>query len=273
MSSIFELLDGAQNGALVANIAHQFDSPVGETNAALKAVVEELAYNIDRNTLSNGGLSELVHAIGDGHHTRYLDEPDLLGSETMRADGNAILGHITGSKSASRRIAARTARETGLAPDTIEKMLPTFAALTMAGLAQQTRGPLADLMRQMTGGDASHPTTSPQSAISGEADIGQHQPLPLPGDHVPGLDGKRSTNPFDDFSDVIRGGRRRTPKGGGNGESGGGGTLWRMIRSIIASALGLRGSSGVMGWIVRFLIYRYGWRIVSSIFRRLAFGR
>ncbi len=140
----------------------------------------------------------------------------------------------------------------------------------MAGLAKQTRVPLADIMEQMTSGSPKTAPTS-QSALSANTDVGQHQPLPVPDDHVPGLGERNSSNPFEDFSDVIRGGRRRVPKNTDFGN--GGGTLWRMLRSIIGSALGLRGSSGIMGWIIRFFIYKYGWRIVSSIFRRLFIGR
>lgn len=271
MNSIIDTLKAAQDGQLTANIAHQFDSPVDQTDAVIATVVEELADKIDQNTLSYGGLSELVRSIGDGQNETYLDNPEAIKRKEIRANGNAILGHILGSKHASRRLAAKTARKTEIDAKTIEDMLPVVATLMMGGLAKQTRGPLSDIMKRMTSGGVK-PDPSAQSAVSGNSDVGQHQPLPLPGDHVPGLGGRKSSNPFEDFSDVIRGGRRRAPQDVDYG-NGGGNTLWRLIRSIIGSALGLRGSSGVMGWIVRFFIYKYGWRIVSTIFRRIFLGR
>ncbi len=269
MMRILDILNDAQNGALTANIARQFDSPIDQTGMAMAYVVDELVYNIERNTLSNGGLAELVRAIGDGHHLRYLEEPDRLQSAESVADGIAILSHVTGSKHASRKIAARAARESGLDASTIEKMLPIFAAVMMGGLDKQTRGPLADIMGQLTSSPSS-PSKAYNTGDSSDFDVGQHQPLPVPGDHVPGLGGPRSSNPFEDFSDVIRGGRSRAPSGGGG--AGGGGSLWNLVRSLIGSVLGFR-STGIFSWILRFIVYRYGWRILSSIARRVFLGR
>ncbi|MGH1418348.1 MAG: DUF937 domain-containing protein [Hyphomicrobiaceae bacterium] len=268
MNSIIDTLKGAQDGQLFKNVARQFDSPTDQTEVVIATVVKELADKIDLNTLSNGGLSDLIRALGEGHHQDYLDNPEAITGPEVQSDGNAILSHITGSKHASRRLAARAARETEVDAGTIENMLPVVAAMMMGGLSKTARGPLGEIMQKMQIGSGQ----SIQSAISENANIGQHQPLPVPGDHVPGLGRGKSSNPFEDFSDVIRGGRKRVPRDVdfGNGD---GSTLWRLVRSIIGSALGLRGSSGVMGWIIRFFIYKYGWRIVSGIFRRLILGR
>ncbi len=261
---IYDILNAQYDGNLIENLAQSYDSPVPETREAVKVVLDDLSNQLERNTLSYGGLSDLVRALGDGHHQAYFDGRETLNSENLVKDGNAILGHITGSKHASRRLAAQAARQSGLNADNIEKMLPTLAALTMAGLSKEVHGPIADLMKQMTSGSQ---TKAAAAFSTNDADVGQHQPLPIPGDHVPGLGGRKSSNPFEDFSDVVRNGRRtRVPSDSG------GGFLWNTLRQIIGAALGFR-SNSVLGWILRFVIYRWGWRIVSSIFRRLFLGR
>ena len=75
-------------------------------------------------------------------------------------------------------------------------------------------------------------------------------------------------NPYGDLSDIIRrGGRNNTDAAPAEG-----GTLWRMVRSILGGALGFQ-SRGVMSWILRYVVLRFGASIVRTIFRRLATGR
>ena len=45
-----------------------------------------------------------------------------------------------------------------------------------------------------------------------------------------------------------------------------GGGLFNIIRSILGSALGFSTKGGVMGWIFRAVILRYGWSILRAIF-------
>jgi hypothetical protein len=53
---------------------------------------------------------------------------------------------------------------------------------------------------------------------------------------------------------------------------GGTGSLASVIRNIIGSLLGF-GSKGVVGWIVRLILIRYGWRILAWVVRRVFLGR
>lgn len=264
---LFSILNEARGGTLVEDISAHYDIPKAQAENASKIVLSELVHNIERNTLSNGGVADLVRALGDGHHAQYLSDQNLLASETAREDGNAILSHVTGSKSRSRRIAAYAARDSGVEASTIENMLPTLATLLMGTLAEKTQGPLSDLMQEMTSSSANKTRARAVTAFDQTASVGHHEPLPIPGDHVPGLGGGQSQNPFDDFSDVIRdrGSRRPTV-------SGEGGSLWNLIRSILGSVLGFQ-SKGVIGWIVKFIVYRYGWKILSRILRGVFMGR
>ena len=52
--------------------------------------------------------------------------------------GNGILGHILGSKDASRNVAAHAAQASGVDASIIKKMLPVVAAMAMGALSKQT---------------------------------------------------------------------------------------------------------------------------------------
>jgi hypothetical protein len=43
--------------------------------------------------------------LAGGGHQRYVEDPSALTHQATVADGNAILGHILGSKDASRALA------------------------------------------------------------------------------------------------------------------------------------------------------------------------
>ena len=90
-----------------------------------------------RNAASAGGLESLAGALSSGRHERYIDSPEALGGEDTIQDGNGILGHILGSKDASRQVARNAAAQTGIGEDMLKKMLPVVAAMTMGALSKQ----------------------------------------------------------------------------------------------------------------------------------------
>lgn len=100
--------------------------------------------------------------------------------------------------------------------------------------------------------------------------------LPIPGDDVPGM-GRHEDNPYGDLSDILRRGGFRLPGGGGSGGGSpgpnipagqGGDLLSNIIRNILGSVFGTGRSTGLIGWIIRLIVVRYGAGIVRSILRR-----
>lgn len=270
----------------VNNLARSVGARPEQIASALNVIVPRLTSALERNTLSRGGLADLVEAIGDGHHEAYLKRPELLGSGTMRADGDAILGHILGSHESSRSLASRAAATSGMSESIMRQLLPIIAALLMGGLAKAAKGGLGDILNKIPGlpGGSGVPSSSPRpmgspqptpmprmpepmprspSPFPGGATAGGDSPLPVPGDDIPGL-GRQQPNPYEDLSDVIRRGGTSLP--------GGGGSLGGIVRDILGSVLGFQ-SKGFLGWLVRLIVMRWGWGLVQSILRRLLMGR
>jgi len=124
-------------------------------------------------------------------------------------------------------------------------------------------------------------------------DVGHQEPLPIPGE--PRSRSGRSgdwgsgsqsggerrqfphetggSNPLDDLSDIIRRGGVRLPKQTGNPGPDTGRvpettSLDTIVRDILGGNLGFQ-TKGVMGWIINFLVVRYGWRIVQWLLGRM----
>ena len=94
---------------------------------------------MNRNAATQEGLGDLLGALAGGSHERYLEDPELLRRPESVAEGNAILGHILGSKDVSRAVAGRAAEQTGVGADIIKQILPMVAGAAMGALGRQTR--------------------------------------------------------------------------------------------------------------------------------------
>ncbi|MGQ0673352.1 MAG: DUF937 domain-containing protein [Hyphomicrobium sp.] len=306
---IIDILKASQGGAAVDNLARTFGVSPGQSAAALEALVPALTQRVERNTLSRGGLADLISMLGAGGRQTYLDDPKVLGSPAMVADGNAILEQILGSKDISRKVADRAARETGLSDSLLRQMLPVVAAMVMGGLAKGAGGALGSVVSKLgLGGEAAESLPAPgastaRPAAKGAGSVGRQSPLPLPGDDLPGIgrrSGQRSgRSPLDDLSDILRrgdgGGGLELPRGpggeielpGGGGGSGGrtggggrpitlpgdsGGSLWNLLRSILGQVLGFE-SKGFLGWFIKLILLRWGAGILRRILGRATTGR
>ena len=71
--------------------------------------------------ISEAGITA---ALANGSHENYLAQPAALAEPATITDGNAILGHIFGTKDVSRQAAASAAQKTGIDPAILRKMLP-----------------------------------------------------------------------------------------------------------------------------------------------------
>ena len=147
--NILEAVLNAQSGAAAREAGRGLGLSQEQTGSALSALVPALAAGLQRNASEPGGLESLVGALSRGQHSRYLDDPSILGRSEAITDGNAILGHILGTKDASRAVAAQAGNQTGIDPAVLRKLLPIAATMVMGAMAK----------KQLEGG-----TTAPTSA-------------------------------------------------------------------------------------------------------------
>jgi hypothetical protein len=186
--NILEAILNAQGGGAVNELGRQFGLDGNQTRSALDALLPSLAGALSQNARSAGGLDDLLGALSGGQHTRYLDDPSVLGRAETTQDGNDILGHIFGSKAVSREVAARASGQTGIGVDILKKMLPIVAAMVMGGLARQTS---AGGM-----GSAGSMGSAPSAGFGSGAGAGGGGLLDM---LTPMLDQNRNGSPLDDI--------------------------------------------------------------------------
>ncbi|MCC6859124.1 MAG: DUF937 domain-containing protein [Bryobacterales bacterium] len=161
MNPILDLLMNAAGGGAMQQVGQRFGLSGDQAGNALGQLVPALMAGLQRNTAQEGGMEALLGALTRGNHAQYLENPELLGQEATLQDGNAILGHILGSKDVSRAVAGQAAEQTGIGVDILKKMLPVVATMVMGGLSRQASsapegggGLLASLLDQNRSGSA-----------------------------------------------------------------------------------------------------------------------
>lgn len=140
MQNLLESILTAQGGQAVDNLGQRFGLDRSQTEAAMRQLLPALSSGMKRQVSSGDGLRSLAAAVDRDGHDRYLDQPELLQSEDALNEGNGILGHLLGSKDASRAVADNAAANTGLGSGLLKQMLPVLASMAMGAVAKNMGG-------------------------------------------------------------------------------------------------------------------------------------
>jgi len=134
-----------EGGRVAANLAAAFGVTTAQVEAVLPLVAAELGASLEQVTLSRAGLVAFVEGIG-GRWAGTLDQCEALHSQSMRAEGNAALDEILGSRERVRALTERAERAGQLGEGRAEPMLPALAAVAMSRLAARARDNLAEVL-------------------------------------------------------------------------------------------------------------------------------
>ncbi len=139
--NLLDMIMQAQGGASAQQAGASLGLDQSQTQSAIAALLPAISSALKKNTQNPQGLAGLLGALQNGNHGQYLEQPELMGRDETITDGNAILGHLFGSKDVSRAVAGHAAQKTGIGPDLLKKLLPMVATMAMGSLGQQTRQP------------------------------------------------------------------------------------------------------------------------------------
>lgn len=238
-----------------AALGRQFGLDEAQTRAAFEQLAPVVAAGIRRNNQTDDGLGNLLKALQAGNHGRYADDPASLQFDQVADDGNAILGHVFGSKDVSRGVANQAADLSGVGSAVLKKMLPVIAAIIMGQLAKGMGG----------GGSARAEVPPGGGSGGGLGDIlgdilgGGQQTAPRGGQaRAPAPGGGSGGGGLGDIlGDILGGGQRTAPQGGpAPGGGSGGGGLGDILGDILGggrqgqSAPAPKGGTGGLGDIL-----------------------
>lgn len=169
MMNLFEMMQSAQNGQAMQNLARQYGLSLQQTQAALDALLPAFSMGLQRQTQNPyafGNLAQMMTATPFGQ--MYDSDGDGIPDRAMPL-GQDVMSQLFGSKEVANAIAAQAAATSGVGQAILKQMLPVIAAMVMGGLFKSVNsqglggilGQFAEMMRgQMPG---MQPAPTPQA--------------------------------------------------------------------------------------------------------------
>ncbi|MGD9542519.1 DUF937 domain-containing protein [Methylocystis sp.] len=184
MSYLDEILQSAQGGQLVANLAQRFGLTTEQMEGAIGALAPALEIGLSNAAQEPAMFQRLLGDIASPGRVAAFDEPGAAHDVDSVAQSRQLLDDLFGSPAAAGQIVQVAARETGLRPDILSQLLPVLASVLIGGLFKNmsksglggvlgqlvNSGALGSILEQMLGGGrAPQPEPAPMPT-----------PMPLP---------------------------------------------------------------------------------------------
>lgn len=134
MSTVAEILSSAQDGQLIENLAQNFGLTTEQTKAAVDALSPALTLGLQNAASNPQVLEQIVAGLVHPAHRAAYDDPSMAHGEEAGALGAQVISHLFGSGSAAGQVAQIAARDVGLRPDVMSRLLPVLASIVLGGL-------------------------------------------------------------------------------------------------------------------------------------------
>lgn len=256
------ILGSPEAQVFATSLAAKYGISQQAAQAAMASLLPAMINGLEHNTMSRGGIAELMQALSSGHHYNVIADPNLIGHPDTVADGNNIIGHLLGPSGLSQTTLQAAAGKAGVPLTAMGGIAPMIAVFLLGWLFKNAGGLLTSVLSNavgsaMGGGGPSIPNMPQIPFPAGPRPAGAGG-LSLP--DIRNFDTSRN-NPYGNAANSIN-------RGGSSGGAMAGG-----IRDILGSLLGFGSSKGWMGWVIKFLVLRFGMTILRSVLRGVLGGR
>lgn len=140
MSNLYEILQDAQGGRALDNLAKQFNISTEEADAAVRELLPALSTGFLNKASEPAALGPIIGALGEGQHLAAFADPAAAQSPATAQKGDEVLAHLFGSSQANEQIILRASAATGLEPNLFAQMLPVIASMILGGVTKSLQG-------------------------------------------------------------------------------------------------------------------------------------
>jgi hypothetical protein len=153
MFNLSEIMQSAQGGQAIPNLAKQFGLTPEQTQAAINALLPAFSVGLQHQAQNMGSLSQIIGSMLGGQHATTFDDPNShLNQQTVSA-GSDVLGQLFGPGQATSAIAQQVSRATGINPGVLMAMMPIIASMLMSGMFKSASNQgLGGLLGQLASG-------------------------------------------------------------------------------------------------------------------------
>ena len=158
-----DIIQAAQGGQGVANLASQFGLTPEQAQAAVQALTPAFSTALQKVTADPSSLGGIVSHLASGVHQASFTGADPAAAA---ANGAGALSQIFGSSQIASQIAAHASSVSGVDAQTVQQMMPAVASMLLGGLAHSlTAQGFGGVLGQLT--SAAESTTGQSAAGQG----------------------------------------------------------------------------------------------------------
>ena len=203
MFNLNDIIQNAQGGQAIGNLAQQFGLSPQQAQAAIGALLPGLSMGINNVAQNPSGLGGILGQMLNGANADAFNNPSAAAGNG--ALGGNILGQIFGQGGTLGQITQQASQASGVAPNILSQMLPVLTSILMGGLfhSMQNQG-LGGALGQLAG-----------AVLRGGQGMGGAMPGNMPGQQAGAQGGMGG------LGDILG----KMFGGGGMGQAAGGGGL------------------------------------------------
>ena len=172
MMNLNDIIQAAQGGQGVNNMASQFGLTPEQTQAAIQAMIPAFSTGLQRTAQDPTGLGGILSQLTNSVHQGSFTDPAQAGA--AGGAGGGVLGQIFGSPQITAQLGQQASQISGVSPQIIQQMMPIVASMLMGGLfhSMNSQG-MGGILGQLAGA-----ANSPGGlgSILGQATGGAQQP-------------------------------------------------------------------------------------------------
>lgn len=136
---ILDIIDKAQNGTLMAQLAASAEVDLQTARAAMHALAPELARAIADKASDPDEYQHLIDSLHSGEADDYLENSRAFLSRTAARDGESILTYLYGSLDAARARANAIGAPEGMKENTFSRFMTFAAVLVVAAMTRRNK--------------------------------------------------------------------------------------------------------------------------------------
>ncbi|MGL4810588.1 MAG: DUF937 domain-containing protein [Beijerinckiaceae bacterium] len=133
MKTLLEMVQNAQGGQAMDNLARQFALSQEQAGAAVNAVLPAFQLGLQRQAENADMMANFLRTLAGGAHGvafEHAPEP----AEKVEEKGKDVLGMLFGNTDVAQAVADQAARFSGVPNTVMSSMMPMIASMIMGGL-------------------------------------------------------------------------------------------------------------------------------------------
>jgi hypothetical protein len=132
MMNLNDIIQAAQGGQGVNNLAGQFGLTPEQTQAAIQAMIPAFSTGLQKTAQDPTGLGGILSQLTSGAHQGSFTDPTQASG--AGGAGGGVLGQIFGSPQITAQISQQASQISGVNAQVIQQMMPIVASMLMGGL-------------------------------------------------------------------------------------------------------------------------------------------